>query len=78
MADQEVYASDDDLHYIEFWDVQTYKAFKLYNKRQYFSEPSPPISQIHMNTRLLLNLSGAKHSGGMVGNRAAALLQIKI
>jgi hypothetical protein len=50
MADQEVYASDDGLHYTEFWDVQTYKAFKSYNKRQYFSEPSPSINKIHMNT----------------------------
>jgi len=60
MADQEVYASDDDLHYIEFWDVQTYKAFKSYNKRQYFSEPFPSISKIHMNT---YHLSGAHTVG---------------
>lgn len=30
MADLEVYASDADLHYTEFWDDYTYKASKPY------------------------------------------------
>jgi hypothetical protein len=44
MADQEVYASDDDLHYIEFWDVQTLYAVALAKIK------APPL--FHVQSRL--------------------------
>jgi hypothetical protein len=38
MADQEVYASDADLHYTGFWDDYTYKASKPHKRGKYISK----------------------------------------